>query len=139
MSATPQQAAAPRWASASAPSQPAWPGPALAAMSSPDRALLRQCADLEAVEAEIDIVLATRLTLADEQRTDPELRTLYERCDVVEKAIVDAPQTLIGAKAMAEAIVRRWPFLLENGERYAANLDDWLVINLAEFISALPI
>lgn len=114
------------------------PALAKASSASADRNLIMTFAALEEIDQEIGVLLNSRMTLEDEARTEAELTKLYDRQSAIEETVTDAPQSLAGAKAMAQAIVRRWPSIEhETGERFAADLDDWMVISLAEFIAAL--
>jgi hypothetical protein len=112
--------------------------PALAIPDGADAELIRQCDAIVAIRGRLDAVYAVRHTMADEERTEPELEldVLFEQreeaCARIEA--LPAVSTLDGARALARAS-------LAMAERHAdrtISIDtdsEWPMAELAVFLA----
>ena len=76
-----------------------------AAATSPDAAIIALCHRLVALEDEVTALCAQRLTIADEQRTEPALIAIETRREtaVAELERLGPPETMAGIQAVARA------------------------------------
>jgi hypothetical protein len=94
-----------------------------------DTELMRLCGQLTALNAELDALLERRVTVADEDRTEPDLCRLNDRHAALADAlcVLPIPTTLAGARAAARHAVKNQD-LLENPHEPAYHLA-WLALS----------
>ena len=101
-----------------------------------DADLIRACVELIAMQAELTALYDRRLTIEDEQRTEPEVDILIARAKEAEDRLsaLPPPSTLAGVRAMSRMAVARWH--LDNGdELWAEDFDEWVSLSIIEYLA----
>ncbi len=110
-----------------------------AAMATPeqDAEIIRVCDELLANKAEFDALFSRRVSIQDEERTNPELEALSAREAEIQDRLSDLPppSTLAGAQAMARVAVSRWWMLNGEDELYAEDFDSWGNLSILQFLA----
>ena len=110
-----------------------------AASANPDVQIIQACTALMRLEDEIMALFTQRLTIEDEQRTEPELTALYARQHVIEDRLSDMapPATQAGAAALARVVTARWKTCGGDGTLLAADFDEWCAATVCEFVTSV--
>lgn len=131
---TPTRCALLRFSRAVLLAGPATPVSAAAAPGA-DAELIALCDRRVAIEGEIAALVATRDTIADERRTEPQLAAMFADASRVFDRICDQPDVTImaGALAMARASIAIAPRGAD-GQIILASDSEYLAWSVAEFL-----
>ncbi|MFL5285403.1 MAG: hypothetical protein ACJ8AW_31605 [Rhodopila sp.] len=111
--------------------------PAIAA-TSPDARLIALCDQIHAAEDDIDRLCETRLTIEDEERTDPQFIALLDRRDalIAKLELLGLPTSMAAIVAVARVALRLHPHTDAAGNRIAGDDGEWLLLTACEALTA---